>query len=762
MKPTLKLLLSRIEDWCDNHTMVTEFSHGLMTDIELGNKRTNWVLVHVVVQPPTIQKRGVLFNVDFVIMGMTQQNPTTSQEGQDSLKQVQSDLLQIVQDFVAEITFGNSYFYYDNQPVFAFLNENVTISAEPFIEDFNQWVTGYTAPIEIWGLDPLNQCDVPYLGDYSPPEPGGPCSVEITNTSGTVLATVSDDYQVPDTVIEWNQLPGVKWVVAPTDFFTFPQNDITVPSGVSNVYPTPYMRANLSHVDGPSVYILELRTDKGPNDFNISMQDIVLRNSNGTSITPAKAITNDLTHGGGVDVLVGFMEHEVEDGTISYDLASFDINQFGIWEGVGPFTLVSGDLDYTDPIPAGEAYTATPPIVDVQVRRTDLSSIFDRRYAVSVNGVLAELLDVPDTKLKANNYVASPESGFVEVMADTEYDLDSVFSDFVVIDEDGEEWDRVSTVQIVDNPTLGKDLQITADMGLTTRAFPSNGVLTFDKRTIKSPEFTLTGDISVTKTGDTKSLSDWRVVFDNTGGHNVTFSSDFDVYGEMPTTGRFIVELSWHEPDSKVLVQFPEGEEEAASIIIGQDDFSVSPIGANTDRTVTDPDGIFSIASGKLEINTSSSVTSRDNRVEYTGFVSTGTHSVLTAEVTGSTDNAHQAQIVLFEDNDNRVQAQQASGNFWRVVCRVGGSNVYDFTSTVSVATNPRVKIVREHSSGDVSFYYWSGTSWTQIGATQSSISISDSSHPYLTASSSNATATTWEIDNMSMCSEDYSTATPT
>ena len=173
-KPTLKLLLSRIEAWADSHIMITEFGHGQLPDME-KKRRTEWTMLFLVVQDPRILKHGVEYSLDFIVAAPTQANPDSTQADFDSVKQTQSDLLQIVQDFCAEIRNGSSYFYEDDEPLFEFPDDSA-VSALPFLEDHAQWITGWNAQITLQTADPLNQCVVPYLGAFIPtPPPAGDC-----------------------------------------------------------------------------------------------------------------------------------------------------------------------------------------------------------------------------------------------------------------------------------------------------------------------------------------------------------------------------------------------------------------------------------------------------------------------------------------------------------------------------------------------------------------------------------------------------------
>ena len=148
--------------------MITEFGHGLLPDMEKGKKRTDWTLVYLIVQDPAIYSHGVEYSFDFIVVAPTKANPGSEQADQDSVKQVQSDLLQIVQDFVAEVKNGDSYFYQNGNQIFEF-PDNSAIRALPFLEDHAQWVTGFNMQITLLSTDPLDQCKIPYDGEFVAP-----------------------------------------------------------------------------------------------------------------------------------------------------------------------------------------------------------------------------------------------------------------------------------------------------------------------------------------------------------------------------------------------------------------------------------------------------------------------------------------------------------------------------------------------------------------------------------------------------------------
>jgi hypothetical protein len=181
--------------------MITEFGHGLLPDLEKGKKRTNWTLIYIVVQDPSIMNYGVEFNFDFIVVAPTQANPDSEQADQDSVKQVQSDTLQILQDFIAEVKNGSSYFYKDGSPIFEFA-DNSAIRALPFLEEHTSWVTGFNAQIRLQTADPLDQCKIPYGGEFDPPDETCPAII-ISNSDGSYSEELSVSTVLPDNVITY-------------------------------------------------------------------------------------------------------------------------------------------------------------------------------------------------------------------------------------------------------------------------------------------------------------------------------------------------------------------------------------------------------------------------------------------------------------------------------------------------------------------------------------------------------------------------------
>lgn len=185
MKPTLKFLLNRIEAWAESHAMITDFGHGSFPDFPQGDKRSHWVKLYIIVQNPTINRTGIDFSFDFIVFTPTRENPESKEIDMESVKQAQSDMLQIVQDFVAEVQNGDSFFYLGQDQVFSIVGG---VSALPFIEDQKDVLTGFNAPITLSVVDPLDACKIPYLTEFTPtPDQDCPDLKTVVNTAQEIL-----------------------------------------------------------------------------------------------------------------------------------------------------------------------------------------------------------------------------------------------------------------------------------------------------------------------------------------------------------------------------------------------------------------------------------------------------------------------------------------------------------------------------------------------------------------------------------------------
>lgn len=238
MKPTLKLVLDRIKAWANAHSQITDFGHGKFSEKEAGSKRTEWIKLFIVVQDQLITEYGGDMPLEFIVMAPTRENPDSPEEDQEILKQVMSDLLQILRDFAAEAQNGSSWFYKNGDPVFELKNRQ--LRARPFIEQYENTITGFRCVMQLEVMDPFDACAIPYDENYDPPDPPTPGDCpEVVDTDSNPLAdqTPGDSglHTVADVVIEYLLPPGVYDGGVPQFLFTIPaQNHLSGAPSIDN------------------------------------------------------------------------------------------------------------------------------------------------------------------------------------------------------------------------------------------------------------------------------------------------------------------------------------------------------------------------------------------------------------------------------------------------------------------------------------------------------------------------------------------------
>jgi hypothetical protein len=98
---------------------------------------------------------------------------------------------------------------------------------------------------------------------------------------------------------------------------------------------------------------------------------------------------------------------------------------------------------------------------------------------------------------------------------------------------------------------------------------------------------------------------------------------------------------------------------------------------------------------------------------------------------------------------------------------RIRSNNVTTYTLATGISTSSRVKIVFA-TNGDISFYYWSGSAWTQMGTTRPSsehatLAAAGNGNIQLGAASSvsDGTGDRFSFDDVYITDKNYTTVTP-
>jgi hypothetical protein len=345
----------------------------------------------------------------------------------------------------------------------------------------------------------------------------------------------------------------------------------------------------------------------------------------------------------------------------------------------------------------------------------------------------------------------------VSVKAEATQAQDVESPDVIITDSDGNIVGFLDSLSTYTTTLLsGK----TYTMSYSDRNVPTDGILIFDRLRIQSPELVLSADKAFTLSGTSVLGSEWLILIDNTAGHNVTFSSDFDVFGTIPSS-RFTVYMVFHNASGKVLTYLDQSTAAVvpSSVIVLEDDYSVSPLAGNADRTILNPSTAFSISSSQLLVSTAAIIARGVNTITYPSFVSPGPMAVLSVNVVDAT-SIIKHYLSLYKDESNRIQLQDGGG-VHRILVRVGGVNLYDYTTAISISTYGRIKTTFDHSTKEVKCFYWN-SAWVQMGTTFVATSFPIDAFGSLSFESNTSAAHSFKFDNFTVCDTDYITEFPT
>jgi len=199
----------------------------------------------------------------------------------------------------------------------------------------------------------------------------------------------------------------------------------------------------------------------------------------------------------------------------------------------------------------------------------------------------------------------------------------------------------------------------------------------------------------------------------------------------------------------------------ASSIIIVQDDFAGTVIDTGK-WSETDPSDVAEISQNDQLIGTFTGTA--PGRVNYVqSLYDNDGESVVAVQFTQSgiasdpTSGNWWGGLWFDNSSDDEIMilGSVADASLARLLIRLGGVTQYDFTSAVSV--NNTFKILKD--GNDISFYYWSGSAWVQIGSTQT-VAFSSILKPFF-ALGYGYTSDTAYLDNFYFSNADYSSNVP-
>lgn len=193
------------------------------------------------------------------------------------------------------------------------------------------------------------------------------------------------------------------------------------------------------------------------------------------------------------------------------------------------------------------------------------------------------------------------------------------------------------------------------------------------------------------------------------------------------------------------------------------DDFTGTTIDT-TKWTVTDPADELAISQNETIKFHATGVTSVDayanNMIAATGY--TDALQVLAADFIFTNTPTNNFFFELRVDANNTVRIVGDISSTSRAKARLlivqGGLVAYDLKSSIDF-NNKRWKIKKD-GSNNISFFYWDGAAWVQVGVTQT-VNIGTTFKPYMSMSGVAGDVATMEWDNLRLTNYDYTTRLP-
>lgn len=185
--------------------------------------------------------------------------------------------------------------------------------------------------------------------------------------------------------------------------------------------------------------------------------------------------------------------------------------------------------------------------------------------------------------------------------------------------------------------------------------------------------------------------------------------------------------------------------------------------------TVTNPDSanLTISQSGTLRFTRTTDTAVASSNSNYWRSVNTygrGAYSVLMNKDTGFT-NSVAIFIYRVDANNDIAIVHRLTANSLDI--RIRSNNATTYTLATGISSNSRVKIVFA-TNGDISFYYWSGSAWTQMGTTRpasehATLHAAGNGNIQLGANSATADAPAdrFSFDDVYVTDKDYTTVTP-
>lgn len=181
----------------------------------------------------------------------------------------------------------------------------------------------------------------------------------------------------------------------------------------------------------------------------------------------------------------------------------------------------------------------------------------------------------------------------------------------------------------------------------------------------------------------------------------------------------------------------------------------------------TDPNSRIAEQNNRLEIDCSdtSDYAIFVNKLQSDNSLSSGVITVQCNLNWGNTGaDETQGGLYIYKDNNNYayITARGTGGNQYRIGLTTGGTNRYNNSAT-GITPGKDVKIEYTFTGQVLKFYYWSGSAWTQMGATQNTHSLGTPLYAVLSSvvSSTSTDGDPKIYDNFYLVNDSYSTRYP-
>lgn len=135
----------------ESHPGVKTFRVGPPSTIEMPDNtkpEIKYPYCHLVPQPSVINNGSTLFDFDLIVMDLAKDKIALEER-------TQSAMLEITRDIIAKytLTAWDTYRF----------NMMMPITTTPFVEKFQNSVSGWTSQIQIEAITPLNNCNNPIV-----------------------------------------------------------------------------------------------------------------------------------------------------------------------------------------------------------------------------------------------------------------------------------------------------------------------------------------------------------------------------------------------------------------------------------------------------------------------------------------------------------------------------------------------------------------------------------------------------------------------